>query len=476
MSAAAPQVAPEASRPARPRRSRAAVWMRVGGQILTPAIVFGSLWLSVQLRGLEFGRGYEALGIIACLVCVLVFQGFGISHARWRTGSLMDLGSLSLAWIVSIAMLLALGYLTKTTDQYSRIALTTWFVLGLLLLCLLHLLLWSYFGWLRERGIGAVSAVIGPPTSAAQRLAATFQADASLGVQLCGYFGELGQCGIEGLPRLGALHDLAAYVRLKGVDAAYLSLEHSGAQLPDLMQALQGGRTSVFLIPNVFAFDLLQSELQSVNGIPVLAVGGAEMSPLGGAVKRLMDLTLSGLALLVLSPLLLVIAAAIKLDSPGPVIFRQRRYGIHSEEIEVWKFRSMRTLDNDRGAIAQAVRGDWRVTRVGAWLRKTSLDELPQFWNVLRGAMSLVGPRPHAVAHNELYRDKLRGYMLRHRARPGMTGWAQVNGCRGETDTIEKMQRRLDYDLEYIRRWSPVLDVWILLRTIPALLLNRDVY
>lgn len=476
MSAAAPQVAPEASRPARPRRSRAAVWMRAGGQILTPAIVFGSLWVSVRLRGPEFGRGYDALGIIACLICVLVFQGFGLNHARWRTGSLLDLGSLSLAWIVSIALLLTLGYLTKTTDQYSRIALTTWFVLALLLLWLLHLLLWSYFGWLRQHGIGSVAAVIGPPTPAAQRLAAAFQADASLGVQLCGYFGEPGQRGIEGLPRLGALQEMAPYVQRQGIDAAYLSLEHSAAQLPDLMGALQGGRTSVYLIPNVFAFDLLQSELQSVNGIPVLAVGGAEMSALGGVVKRAMDVVLSATALLVLSPLLLLIAAAIKLDSPGPVIFRQRRYGLHSEEIEVWKFRSMRTLDNDRQTIPQATRNDRRVTRSGAWLRKCSLDELPQLWNVFWGTMSLVGPRPHAVAHNEMYRDKLRGYMLRHRARPGMTGWAQVNGCRGETDTLEKMQRRLDYDLEYIRRWSPVLDVWILLRTIPALLLNRDVY
>lgn len=476
MSAAAPQVAPEASRPARPRRSRAAAWMRAGGQILTPAIVFGSLWLSVWLRGVPLGHDYDALGIIACLICVLVFQGFGLNHARWRTGSLLDLGSLSLAWIVSIALLLTLGYLTKTTDQYSRIALTTWFVVALLLLWLLHLLLWSYFGRLRQKGIGAVSAVIGPPTPAAQRLAAAFQADASLGVQLCGYFGELGQRGMEGLPRLGALQEMAPYVQQRGIDAAYLSLESSGAQLPDLMEALQGGRTSVFLIPNVFAFDLLQSELQSVNGIPVLAVGGAEMSALGGVVKRAMDVVLSAAALLLLSPLLLLITAAIKLDSPGPVIFRQRRCGLHNEEITVWKFRSMRACEAASRQMRIAVGGDPRVTTVGAWLRKTSLDELPQLWNVFCGSMSLVGPRPHALAFNEHYRENYRGYMLRHKVRPGITGWAQINGCRGDSGVQGDIQRRLDYDLEYIRRWSPVLDVWILARTIPALLLNRDVY
>lgn len=451
-------------------------WMHAGGQALTPAVVFGSLWLSVRLRGLEFGRGYDALGIIACLVCVLVFQGFGISHARWRTGSLLDLGSLSLAWTVSIALLLTLGYLTKTTDQYSRIALTTWFVLALLLLCLLHLLLWSYFGWLRQKGIGAVTAVIGPPTPAAQRLAAALQADASLGVQLRGYFGEPGQRGIDGLARLGALQEMAQYVQASGIDAAYVSLEGTGEQLSNLMDALQGGRASVFLIPNVFAFDLLQSELRSVNGIPVLSVGGAEMSSLGGVVKRAMDIVLSGAALLVLSPLLLLLAVAIKLDSSGPVIFRQKRCGLHNEEITVWKFRSMHAQGSASSGMRVAVPGDARITRTGAWLRRTSLDELPQLWNVFRGSMSLVGPRPHPLAFNEHYRENYRGYMLRHKVRPGITGWAQINGCRGDTGAQGDIQRRVNYDLEYIRRWSPVLDVWILLRTIPALLLNRDVY
>lgn len=476
MPAAATQLAPKPSRMVRQRRSAAAAWLHLGGQLLTPAVVFGSLWVSVRLRGFAFGGAWEALGIIACLVCVLVFHGLGVSHARWQSGSLLDLGSLLLAWVSSIGLLLVLGYLTKYSAVYSRIALTTWFVLAFLLLCLLHMMLWSYFAWLRQKGVSVVSAVVGPMTPVAQRLATAFRTDASLGVRLAGYFGDASGPGLDGLPYLGTLPDLPQYVSVEDVDAAYISLEQSGEQLPQLIAALQGGRTAVFLIPNVFAFDLLHSELQSVNGIPVLAVGGAELSEMGGGAKRAMDLVLSAAALVVLSPVLALVTAAVKLDSPGPVLFRQQRCGMHNEVITVWKFRSMRASAGAGVTMRPAVAGDPRITRVGAWLRKTSLDELPQLWNVLCGSMSLVGPRPHPLAFNDHYRSHHRGYMLRNKVRPGITGWAQVNGCRGDAGAQGDIQRRLDYDLEYVRRWSLLLDLWILLRTIPALLLNREVY
>jgi len=192
-------------------------------------------------------------------------------------------------------------------------------------------------------------------------------------------------------------------------------------------------------------------------------------------VKRASDLVLASLILLLISPLLLAVAVGIKLDSPGPVIFRQRRNGLAGEEIVVYKFRSMTTQD-DGASVVQARRGDPRVTRFGAFLRRTSLDELPQFVNVLQGRMSIVGPRPHAVAHNTMYRELIRAYMVRHKVRPGITGWAQVNGLRGETETVEKMRERVEYDLEYLRNWSLALDLQIILRTIRLVLFDRQAY
>ena len=172
---------------------------------------------------------------------------------------------------------------------------------------------------------------------------------------------------------------------------------------------------------------------------------------------------------------MLAVALAVKLTSPGPVIFRQRRYGLYGEEIIVYKFRSM-TVSDDGGAIVQAARNDPRLTPIGAFLRRTSLDELPQFVNVLQGRMSIVGPRPHAVAHNEQYRKLIKGYMLRHKVKPGITGWAQVNGMRGETATLDKMQARIQYDLDYLRNWSVWLDLWIILKTVKVVLARDNAH
>jgi putative colanic acid biosysnthesis UDP-glucose lipid carrier transferase len=194
-----------------------------------------------------------------------------------------------------------------------------------------------------------------------------------------------------------------------------------------------------------------------------------------GALKRASDIVLSVFILLLILPILLLIAIAVKLESPGPVIFRQRRYGLDGEQIVVYKFRSM-AVTEDGNTIQQAQKNDRRVTRLGAILRRTSLDELPQFINVLQGRMSIVGPRPHAVAHNEMYRTLIKGYMVRHKVRPGVTGWAQVNGQRGETDTLDKMQARIDYDLDYLRNWSLQLDLYIILRTIRLVFKDGSAY
>jgi putative colanic acid biosynthesis UDP-glucose lipid carrier transferase len=209
--------------------------------------------------------------------------------------------------------------------------------------------------------------------------------------------------------------------------------------------------------------------------MPVISVCETPFRGFNGFVKRLSDLVFSALILTLIAPLLAGIAIAVKATSTGPVIFKQRRYGLDGEEILVYKFRSM-TVTEDGGSIQQATKDDARITPLGAFLRKTSLDELPQFVNVLQGRMSIVGPRPHAVAHNEIYRKLIKGYMVRHKVKPGITGWAQINGFRGETEALSKMQGRIDYDLDYLRNWSLRLDIHIILRTVRLVVKDSRAY
>jgi len=209
---------------------------------------------------------------------------------------------------------------------------------------------------------------------------------------------------------------------------------------------------------------LIQARSGEIHGIPVVAMCETPFYGYRGVTKRLTDIGLSVTILLLFLPLLMLIALLVKLTSPGPVIFKQRRYGLDGREIAVYKFRTM-TVTEDGGEIRQASKSDSRITRIGGILRRTSMDELPQLINVLQGRMSLVGPRPHAVAHNEEYRKLIKGYMMRHKVLPGITGLAQVNGCRGETSQLEEMEARVNYDLDYLRRWTPLLDIKIILLT-----------
>ena len=225
----------------------------------------------------------------------------------------------------------------------------------------------------------------------------------------------------------------------------------------------------------MFITDLIQGRSDSVCGVTVISVCDTPFRGFNRALKRGSDVVLAVLILLAIFPVMLLIALMVKLESPGPAIFRQRRYGLDGDQIVVYKFRSM-AVTEDGNVIQQAKKNDLRLTRLGAFLRKTSLDELPQFLNVLQGRMSIVGPRPHAVAHNELYRKVIKGYMVRHKVRPGITGWAQVNGQRGETDTLEKMQARIDFDLDYLRNWSLQLDFFIIFRTIRLIFNDRSAH
>ena len=275
---------------------------------------------------------------------------------------------------------------------------------------------------------------------------------------------------------LGKLDEVAAYTVANHIHVIYLSLPMASQERTlKLLDALRDTTASIYFVPDQFVTELIQSRTSTVVDIPVVAVCETPFVGLNGVLKRVSDVVLSSVALVLFSPLLMLIALLVKLGSPGPVIFTQRRYGLDGAEIKVYKFRSMRVAE-DGAEVRQAKRNDSRTTPLGALLRRTSLDELPQLINVLQGRMSLVGPRPHAVAHNELYRKLIDGYMVRHKVRPGITGWAQVNGLRGETDTVEKMAARIRYDLDYLRNWSVRLDLYILYRTFAVVLNAKQAY
>ena len=289
------------------------------------------------------------------------------------------------------------------------------------------------------------------------------------GIELLGFFDDRGedrQAAKSGHPLIGRIDDLPEYVKKHRVQSIYLSLPM--ASRPRILQILDGLKdttASIYFVPDMFITDLIQGRSDSVCGVTVISVCDTPFRGFNRVLKRGSDVLLSMLILIAITPVLLTIALLVKLESPGPAIFRQRRYGLDGDQIVVYKFRSM-AVTEDGGVIQQAKKNDLRLTRIGAFLRKTSLDELPQFMNVIQGRMSIVGPRPHAVAHNELYRKIIKGYMVRHKVRPGITGWAQVNGQRGETDTVDKMQARIDFDLDYLRNWSLQLDFFIIFKTV----------
>lgn len=267
-------------------------------------------------------------------------------------------------------------------------------------------------------------------------------------------------------PILGSIDGMAEYIKHNHMNVIYLSLPMSShPRILKLLDDLKDTTVSIYFVPDIFMTDLIQGRMDQIDDIPVVAVCETPFTGFNGMVKRLADILFSAAILVAISPVLVAIAVGVKMSSPGPVIFKQRRYGLDGQEILVYKFRSM-TVTEDGAKVTQATKNDQRVTKFGAFLRKSSLDELPQFINVLQGRMSVVGPRPHAVSHNEMYRKLIKGYMIRHKVKPGITGWAQVNGLRGETETLDKMKARIDYDLDYLRNWNPKLDMYIVCKTI----------
>jgi putative colanic acid biosynthesis UDP-glucose lipid carrier transferase len=317
-------------------------------------------------------------------------------------------------------------------------------------------------------------AVIVGVTELALRVGNLIETGEAGGQRMLGYFDDRKACRMPNRrpPEvLGGLDGVGDYAKRNGVDIIYICLPMTTQpRILDLLEQLRDTTASIYFVPDIFISDLIHARVDVIGDVPVVSICESPLRGLHAVVKRIVDLAVVLAGLPVAVPLMLVIAALVRTTSPGPALFRQKRYGLDGREILVWKFRTMKTLEDGRNLYHQVTREDERVTPLGRILRKTSLDELPQLINVIAGNMSLVGPRPHALAVNEQCRRMIPGYMVRHKVKPGITGWAQIHGHRGGDD-LEEMQRRTEFDLEYLRTWSVTLDLLIIWKT--ALMLLR---
>lgn len=381
---------------------------------------------------------------------------------------LQGLGRFALGWGLIAGSLGLIGYATVLGDYYYQPLIHTWMWLTPALLLLMHglcrLLLMRALVAARK----PLRTVVVGANHPGHMLAKALRQSSLQPYDFLGFFDDrhVDRLALrEDDVLLGSVRDLPAYAREHGIHNIYVSLPMTSQQrVMELLDELKDSTASIYFVPDLFTFDLIQARFDHVQGIPVVAICESPFTGMNAVVKRLSDMVMAAAILLLIWPLLLGVAIAVKATSKGPVFFKQRRYGMNGESVLVYKFRSM-TVMEDGDKVVQATRNDQRLTPIGSFLRKTSLDELPQFINVLEGKMSIVGPRPHANAHNEQYRKLIKGYMVRHKVRPGITGWAQVNGYRGETDTLDKMANRISYDLDYLRNWSIWLDLKIIIKT-----------
>ena len=439
---------------------------------LEPTIIVLVFVLTTLACGEEIDRP-------ALTLCLLVFALTFPGRNRFRENLTAAAVDLLTSWVMLLAILALCGYATRSLKYFEDDVLLVWALATPVLQMVAVAVGARVVRWQLAQPHARRSAIVVGGGALGVKVSKAVGDGRETGVDFLGYFDDRNDGRLHeeaALRRLGGLRDVAEYVTSNGVREVFITLPlGSQPRIVELLEQLQGTTASVFFVPDVFGISIIQGRLQDMNGVPIVGICETPFTGTNELVKRISDVILASIILVLISPLLLAIAIGVKLSSPGPVIFKQRRNGLDGEEIIVWKFRSMTAQDNGP-VVQQATRDDPRITRFGAFIRRTSLDELPQFFNVLQGRMSIVGPRPHAVAHNEAYRSMIKAYMVRHKVKPGITGWAQVNGHRGETDTLDKMKARVEYDLEYLRNWSLGLDLQIIVRTIRLVFFDRKAY
>ncbi len=443
--------------------------------------------LFVLSLGVFYTKFYNLNSYIIAGLCAVILFGvisrFTEIYTSWSGRPLRDEAvRVIITWTLTFLSLIFIAFMTKTSEQFSRIVLVSWSISTPIFIILARYGLRKIFSHFRRIGLNNRTVAIVGITENGLRFAHDLENKPEYGYHVAGFYGEQTDSKhspntmLDSYKYLGDFEDLIESARKGEWDQIYFALPvEAKDRMLKLLDALSDTATPIRLLPDYFTTNLLQSKFMEIVDTPVLCIYDSPFSADHAFLKRVEDIFIGSIILTLISPIMIVIALVVKFTSKGPIIFKQTRYGLNGEKIKVWKFRSM-TVCEDGDKVTQASKNDARFTPVGQFLRRTSLDELPQFINVIQGHMSIVGPRPHAVAHNEQYRSRIPGYMLRHLVKPGITGWAQINGWRGETNTIYKMEKRVEFDLEYMREWTLWLDIKIIFLTIFRGFLDKNAY
>lgn len=445
----------------------------------------GLIALALYATSTALEHDWSELLAVAAAIAIFVFLVVGQArklYSSWRLATRdEEYGSVFVTWGFAVAAVIFAAFLAKVTSNYSRLALTSWFLVTPALLIGSRIAVRLVLLWLRKRGRNTRTICVAGAGAPAREFIRRLHDAGSFGTQLVGVFDDraperIAADGQDTYLVVGTLGNMVERARRGEFDYVFIALPiRAEKRIVELVSQLADTTASVYIIPDLFTFDLMRARWTTLSGLPAVSVYESPFDGVNAFLKRIEDVVLGTLFLAVAAIPMIAIAVGVRFTSGGAVLFRQRRYGLSGKVVEVLKFRTM-TVSEDGEKVSQAKSDDVRITRFGRFLRAYSLDELPQLFNVLGGSMSLVGPRPHAVAHNEQYRRLIHGYMLRHKVKPGITGWAQVNGWRGETDTLEKMQKRVEHDLEYVQSWSLWLDLRILLKTVGVVLSRRNAY
>ncbi|PLZ04256.1 undecaprenyl-phosphate glucose phosphotransferase [Burkholderia sp. WAC0059] len=410
----------------------------------------------------------------SCVLAVWMFPAFGI-YQSWRGKPLYDLfARVAVAWLAVEGTGILLSFSVHRADSLSRLWLAYWAASAVVLLVAAKALVYTVLKGIRREGYNLKAVAVAGGAPFGHFLIGQMHSRPEAGFMPVLLFDEdaraddaRGDALVDGVPVERDVQSMIEFVRRRAVRELWLALPMSKERtIHRIVTELRNDFVNIRFIPDVRSLSLFSQPVVDLLGVPAINLAASPITDLRVWPKRVFDRLFALGVLIALAPVFAVIAVAVKLSSPGPVFFRQRRKGLDGNEFEIYKFRSMKQHADAPGTVTQARRGDPRITRVGAFLRRTSLDELPQFINVLKGEMSVVGPRPHALEHDDIYKDLVRGYMHRYRIKPGITGWAQINGFRGETDRIEKMRDRVRFDLHYMQNWSFGLDLKIVVLTL----------
>ncbi|GAB1259757.1 undecaprenyl-phosphate glucose phosphotransferase [Aurantivibrio plasticivorans] len=453
--------------------------LNFASRLLDMAIIGFSFWLACYIQSEVWRNEYTVGAVIAGIVFYLTAQISGLYRAAPSGKMFALVQRVALAWGAAFLVVVLYAFASKTSEEHSRRVMMTWAVISPVVLSIWRVIAEALSQEAHSRGYNVrTTAIVGASALGAQ-LAQSIKNSPWMGLELVGFYDDrmLDRLDPNSI-RLGGLKgNLSALVeaaRNNEVDHVYIALPpRAEPRIAELVSRLSDTTASVHLAYDFGGFDLLRAQWSNIGDIPVMSVVDNPFYGVDGILKRVEDICIGSVILAMIAIPMSIIAIGVKLSSPGPVFFKQRRYGLNGEVVKVLKFRTM-TVCEDGDNVVQATKGDQRITKFGGFLRRTSLDELPQFLQVVGGTMSIVGPRPHAVAHNEAYRSQIKGYMLRHKVKPGITGWAQVNGWRGETDTLEKMEKRVEYDLDYIRGWHLGFDLRIIFLTIRQVVMGHS--